>query len=484
MKCCTIRIVDEVNCKVEGLETVDVRKCVNALKFRVPYAQHLPSVKFGRWDGTVSYFSVGGGTQINLLDKILPVLEDAGYTFDIKDERVQHNFEFEKIDEGYNSDRLWPANHPLCPNLPIMLRSDQADIVNGFLENLHGVMSIPTGGGKTIVTATLSRIVEKYGRTLVIVPNKNLVRQTCDDYKLLGLDVGVYFGDQKDWGKTHTICTWQSLNVLLDNSKAADPEDTIQEFLKGVTAVIVDECHQAKADILRKLLSGVLKNVPIRWGLTGTIPKTEYEWYPILGCVGPVIKKISVSDYQEQNVLSKCDIDILQTQDIRKFNMYQDEYDYLTSDPTRIEWLGDLVGAIAQDGNTLVLVQRIETGKKLSKHLPDSVFISGNVKVEDRQEEYNEIATEDNRIIIATYGVAAVGINIPRIFNVVLVEPGKSFVRTIQSIGRGLRRAQDKDYVRIFDVCSSCKYSKRHLTERKKFYKESGYPHKVTKVDI
>jgi superfamily II DNA or RNA helicase len=100
----------------------------------------------------------------------------------------------------------------------------------------------------------------------------------------------------------------------------------------------------------------------------------------------------------------------------------------------------------------------------------------------DRKEEYDEIATSTNKIIVATYGVAAVGINIPRIFNLVLIEPGKSFVRVIQSIGRGIRKAEDKDFVQIWDITSSCKFAKRHLTQRKTFYKEANYPFDLEKL--
>jgi superfamily II DNA or RNA helicase len=106
------------------------------------------------------------------------------------------------------------------------------------------------------------------------------------------------------------------------------------------------------------------------------------------------------------------------------------------------------------------------------------------MKTTDRQKEYDEVSDANNKIIVATYGVAAVGINIPRIFNLVLIEPGKSFVRVIQSIGRGIRRAEDKDHVEIWDITSACKYAKRHLTERKKFYKEAKYPFVITKVNI
>lgn len=138
---------------------------------------------------------------------------------------------------------------------------------------------------------------------------------------------------------------------------------------------------------------------------------------------------------------------------------------------------------IRSGGNALILVDRIKTGELLKDLIPGSVFIQGKTKMEERQEEYDEVATEQYKVLIATYGVAAVGINLPRIFNLILVEPGKSFVRVIQSIGRGIRKAKDKDHVQIWDITSSCKFSKRHLTTRKKFYKEANYPYNIEKID-
>ena len=105
------------------------------------------------------------------------------------------------------------------------------------------------------------------------------------------------------------------------------------------------------------------------------------------------------------------------------------------------------------------------------------------MKTTDRKDAYDEINEGTNHVVIATYGVASVGINIPRIFNLVLIEPGKSFVRVIQSIGRGVRKAKDKDHVEIWDITSSAKYSKKHLTERKRFYKEANYPFSIEKVN-
>ena len=130
-----------------------------------------------------------------------------------------------------------------------------------------------------------------------------------------------------------------------------------------------------------------------------------------------------------------------------------------------------------------MLIVRIKTGDMLVKRLPNAVFVRGATKNEERREHYDEVATSNDNLIIATYGVASIGINIPRIFNLVLIEPGKSFVRVIQSIGRGIRRAHDKDFVQIWDITSTCKFAKRHLTHRKKFYKEANYPFTIEKLD-
>ena len=121
--------------------------------------------------------------------------------------------------------------------------------------------------------------------------------------------------------------------------------------------------------------------------------------------------------------------------------------------------------------------------RNVEKKIKDSVFVSGSTKNVDRKEQYDEVSTATNKVIIATYGVASVGINIPRIFNLVLIEPGKSFVRVIQSIGRGIRKAEDKENVQIWDITSSCKFAKRHLGARKKFYKEANYPYNIEKVN-
>jgi superfamily II DNA or RNA helicase len=480
---CKVVIKDEVNVKIENLD-LDTRKAlVKKFKYEDPSARFRPSYKLGRWDGSISFFGLGGTTYMSMLGPVLEYLESKNFYIEVEDHRTSEPLEFPEIFEDFWGDQTWPEGHRFAGE-KIVLRDDQVDVINKFLANPQCIQEIATGFGKTITTATLSKICEKYGRTITIVPNKSLVEQTEEDFVNCQLDVGVYYGDRKDLDKTHTICTWQSLNILDKNSKNWDEAACarLEMLLDNVQCVMVDEVHMAKADVLKNLLTRNLSRTPIRWGLTGTIPKAEHEFQSIRASLGEVVNRVAAHTLQEAGVLSNCHVNIIQTAEWKEFGSYAEELKYLVTDSTRMNYLCSLIQGISETGNTLVLVNRIESGKTMAEKLTDAVFVSGEVKTKDRKAEYDEIKTVDNKIIVATYGVAAVGINIPRIFNLVLLEPGKSFVRVIQSIGRGIRKADDKDFVTIWDVTAASKYAKRHLTERKRFYKEAKYPFTIEKV--
>ena len=484
MRECILEINDEVNVKIKGLELVDRKELVNKYKFDIPGARYLPAVRLGRWDGKVSFFQLSGSTYINLLPEILEYLTERGYDIQLDDTRsYTTKFEFDEISEETFKDKVWPKGHPIAGQ-PVLLRDYQVEVINRFLENPQCIQEVATGAGKTVMTAALSNAVSNYGRSIVIVPNKSLVTQTEKDYVNLDLDVGVYYGDRKEFNRQHTICTWQSLNVLLKNTKNHEAEITIQEFIEGVVCVIVDEVHMAKADALKTLLTGAMAQIPIRWGLTGTIPKERYEFMSLYCSLGRVIGKLSAKELQEQGVLAQCHVNILQLIDHAEYTNYQSELKFLLESGNRLDHIAEMVRKIVDTGNTLILVDRVAAGQALVERLGDrAVFVSGATKGTTRQEHYDEVAESSDKIIVATYGVAAVGINIPRIFNLVLLEPGKSFVRVIQSIGRGIRKAEDKDFVQIWDITSSCKFAKRHLTQRKNFYKEANYPFTLEKVE-
>jgi superfamily II DNA or RNA helicase len=483
MKKCTIIVLDEVNVKLSGLELPERQKIVNKFKYEIPGARHLPAVRLGRWDGKVSFAQLGGSTYTNLLPEILPIIDAAGYDIELDDRRDYNTtFKFDEVKEDSYSHIMWPTGH-VMEGKPIMLRDYQVHAINTYLQNPQSIQSLPTGAGKTIICASLSQRCEQYGRTLIIVPNKDLVRQTEEDYRNLGLDCGVFFGTRKEYNKQHTICTWQSLNSMFKKSKAGEAVVDITEFIEGVVCVIVDEVHSAKADVLKTLLTSTMARMPIRWGLTGTIPKEEFEFRSLQVSIGEIVNKLAASDLQDAGVLANCHVKILQLVDHSEFPTYQQEYKYLVSNADRLAAIAQQIPSAENNGNTLILVNWIATGEALASLIPDSVFLHGATSSDERKGHYKEVANVDNKTIIATYGIAAVGLNIPRIFNLVLFEPGKSFVRVIQSIGRGLRMADDKDFVQILDITSNCRFSKRHLLARKKFYSEANYPFEVKKIE-
>lgn len=490
MNPCKLIIKDEINIRIEGLPVDIRRKLVSAFKFIDPSVKYTAAVKLGRWDGSINFFGIGGDGYLYHLPKIITILQKNDYEItELEDLRNNHSITFPEISTEFWGDICWPKGHQ-HEGKPIRIREDQVEAINLFLKNPQSIQQLSTGYGKTILISTMVKICEPYGRTLTIVPNKSLVEQTEKDFINCGLDVGVYYGGRKDLNKTHTICTWQSLNVLDKKTKTFLEKQevlTLDKFLTNINTVIVDECHALKGVILKNLITKRLNNCPIRWGLTGTVPKEDFNENSLYTSIGPLVNKVLASELQEKGILSTCHIHIKQLIDIQQFKDYHQEHKFLVSDPDRICYISGMIKDISQNGNTLVLVNNIETGKLLQKYLKeqgiDAAFVKGSVKSEDRREEYDAFETETSKILIATYGVAAVGINIISLYNLVLIESGKSFIKVIQSIGRGLRKGFDKDHVNIYDITSSCKYSKRHLTERKAYYKEAQYPFTIKKID-
>lgn len=481
---CVLNVLDQTNVQLSGLDPHIRKKVYDALRVMVPSARHTPAFKLGRWDGKKNFATVGGKTFLNLLDRVLPMIEDAGYEIELIDNRPVFNVEWPEVSDDIVSDRVWPKGHVMAGE-PIMLRDHQVGAIQKFLSNLASIQSIATGAGKSLLSATLALIVERAtdGRTIIIVPNKSLVEQTEEDYRNLGLDVGVFYGDRKEWGHKHTIATWQSMGIFAKNNKKYEPEHHIEDFIDGVNCIMIDEAHGVQGDILCDLLCGAFAQIPIRWGFTGTIPKEEYQFLSLLLALGPVVGEVRAADLQAIGVLANVDIEMLQLQDDHvEFDDYHSEYNFLTGDQTRMQWIANYCIELSQSGNTLLLVSKIDTGIRLQSMIPGSVFVSGEMKTTTRSKEYKKIQTADNQVIIATFGVAAVGINVPRLFNMILYEAGRSYTRVIQSAGRILRKANDKDSAKIKDFTSSLKFSRKHANKRKEYYEEAGYPFKVTKV--
>lgn len=348
----------------------------------------------------------------------------------------------------------------------------------------------------TIMTAVLAHVYERQlgFRSIVIVPTSDLIDQTYLEMAEYGVDVGMYGGSVKDVSHTHLVSTWQSLQ----NNKG---------IIGQYDVVIVDECHGVRGQILQELLNDHANNALIRVGLTGTIPEEEIDQMHVRVTLGDVVERVEAHELIASGWLANlklycyevvedlreeyhdfCDKNPDKAADItyaefRKNYLpdYQSEKKHIQKRPERLEFLAKLIAK--PEKNTLVLVPNVEFGKKITKHIPNAVFFYGQDSKVIRKEIYDSFETNDDIIAITTFSLASTGLNIKRVFNLFLVDAGKSYVQVIQSIGRGLRRGRDKDTVCVYDVYSDLKFSKRHATNRKKHYKNKKYPFKTNKID-
>jgi superfamily II DNA or RNA helicase len=346
--------------------------------------------------------------------------------------------------------------------------------VNACLDATSGFCIHATGAGKTFAVAALADVMAQNElRTMVIVPSADLVEQTAGTFRLCLLDVGVYSGAEKDIQHSTVVATWQSLqnNPVL-----------MQDF----DCVIVDEAHGVRADVVGKLINVHGKNAAYRFGFTGTMPKPLIDQTTLRGSIGEVLHEVPAALLMEQGYLAKLEIEPIEIDDDLEldedgkpfeFPDYGAEKTYLARSPRRLDFLADLIIAkAAQYGNTFVLVNSIKQGKELQKLIKDSVFLYGASDNDVRAEWYSMFEERDDLIVIATFGIASVGISIDRIFCEVMVDAGRSFVRVLQSCGRSLRKGHDKDRVHLVDVHSKLKWSRKHFRERNAYYKEAKYP--------
>ena len=92
-----------------------------------------------------------------------------------------------------------------------------------------------------------------------------------------------------------------------------------------------------------------------------------------------------------------------------------------------------------------------------------------------------------NDTILASYGTFSTGVNIKRIDNIVFASPSKSRIRNLQSIGRGLRRVDGKDKMRLFDIADDLQcdnYTLSHLKDRINIYNEEKFSYEIKQFEL
>ena len=459
-KTCHIHLDDEVQARLAGLSPQDMDSLWNSFGVFVDGYFHMPQYQLRRWDGKIRFVEKTGKTWVKLLDEIVPYVVGWGYDINLVDHRRPAVKVTERVDDNF-------FGHP-----NFKFRPYQVEVVNALLDATCGFGICATGSGKTSMCAAMAAIFAKAGlQTLVIVPSTDLVTQTADEFKYLywpkysEITVGEYSGAGKDIHRPVVVATWQSLQ-------------NAPHYLEFFQAVIVDEAHGLRANVIKELINKNGRHITYRYGVTGTLPKPKADQYNLKLSIGPVIREVPAAWLIEQGYLSRIEIEPFEMQDEDPdVPDYAAEKSYLAKNDDRNQALALLIQAKAQEyGNTLVLVNSIAQGQLLQDLIPGSVFLFGETEKELRELNYKQYADQDGIIVIASMGIAAIGISIDRIFCEILVDVGRSFIRCIQAVGRGLRKKGDKNFVHVVDVHSRLKFSKKHHKERRKYYVEAGYP--------
>lgn len=473
---CLITVRDEVWCTVSGLTPTHIESLWNEFGVFVDGYFFMPAYKLGRWDGKIRFFEKTGKTYIRLLAQILPYIEKWNYDIEVIDHRPALNHPtlscaVTKVDSHGIAIEATGCNifgDVYFGDKLLQLRPYQIQCIMSAVDCGSGFIIAGTGAGKTLITGGLSYVYGEAGhRVITIVPSDDLVKQTVEWYERAGLDVGTYSGANKDIDHTHVVATWQALQYNPD-------------ILKFFTVVIWDEAHGIRATVAQKLLNESGKHIAFRFGVTGTLPKPKVDQMSLFSSVGQILQEIPAKWLIDNGYLAKVNIQPVEINEMyveEQFVDYDAERAFLSKSPHRVEKIADLIiSQCATYGNTLVLVNSIPFGKKLAALIKDSVFLYGESSGDLRKEHYDMFEQHDDLIVIASAGIASTGISIDRIFCMMLIDPGKSFIKAIQSIGRGLRKGHDKDSVQVVDVHSKLKWAKKHHKERKKFYDEAGYP--------
>lgn len=434
-----------------------------------------PAAKFNR-----SFFSQkrlyaiapNGGFDIGLIGEIKNFLQNKNYEFDIK-------YSQEALSE------LNPKlNKPLIKRLGLELRDYQQDTVEKCMAMGRGIAVLGTGAGKTLTIATLIENFYLYSKDLpnfkclIIVPDLGLVNQTYDDFK----EYNVSFSLTKWTGKQKPD---ENANVVIANTDILLSRFDQTSWIKNVDLLIIDEAHKiGRGNKSSKLIEKI--STPNKFGFTGTLPDSNLDKWNVIGKIGPVLIRRTSFELREGKFLTNVNIKIIKldykTKPIKirgsldPTENYRNELQFLSYNTFRNKIIQTTCNNFKN--NVLILLNNINHGQHLydllSSNLKDKqvFFIRGEVEVEERDKVKKIMESNNNVVCIAISSIFSTGVNIKNLHMILFAAGGKSFIRTVQSIGRGLRLNENKEQLLIVDIADKLEYGVDHSNKRKEIYKD------------
>ena len=472
---------NEVYLKVE-CENSTAMDLSEYFTFYVPNYKFTPAFKNKIWDGKIRLFNRLNNTlYVGLLPHLKKFCEERDYELKIDDE-LSTTENFSLVEAKEFADTL---------GIPFEVRDYQIKAFAHCVRNNRALLLSPTASGKSLIIYLLVRWFSS--KTLIIVPTVSLVSQLQKDFKDYGYDSDKYVheimsGREKTTDVPIIISTWQSIYKM--------PKKWFDQF----DVVIGDEAHLFKAKSLTSILTK-LEDCKYRFGLTGTLDGSQTHRLVLEGLFGAVKQVTTTKELMDKSNLANLTIKALvlkHDESICKSNKnhkYQDEIDYIVRSHSRNKFIRNLT--LSLEGNTLLLYQFVEKhGQVLYNMILEKsenrpvFFIHGGVGVDEREEVRRLTEEENGAIIVASYGTFSTGINIRRLHNIIFASPSKSKIRTLQSIGRGLRLGENKDSATLFDIADDLTYKSRknftldHFMERMKIYNDEKFEYKIYTINL
>lgn len=364
------------------------------------------------------------------------------------------------------------------PKLPgIELRSDQKKLIASAVEKERGVLVSPTGSGKTVIAGAIISCYPKETKILFLCHTISLLTQTKIEFEKWGFGKISCVGEgEKDLSGRIVVSTIQSFSKL-----DIDERDVFD-------IIIIDECHHCSSENSLYYNTLISMTATIRIGVTATLPTNQENKLIMEGLLGEVIAETTLQEGADLNFLSIPKIKLIRTEkiDIKDLYKYPDIYDeVIVTNRARNRLIINEIKSQNQMGRTtLTYVSKIEHGKSLltlAENQNISIhFIQGATNGEQRESLRNALQSKKIMNVIATT-VWKEGINIPSLNCIVIAGGGKSELSLLQTVGRGLRRDNEKNEILIIDFVDSAKYVSEHCCERINIYLEKGW--EITKGD-
>ena len=455
--------------------------------FEVPGAKFSPAYKKRFWDGKIRLFNIQKQEiYAGLLDRVVQFCKDHEYTYEFVDNKY-FGLPFE-VNKMISKEGVKDYMNAISKYKP---RDYQIEGVYDALRHNRKLLISPTASGKSLMIYSIVRyFVEKGESTLLVVPTTSLVEQMYKDFADYGWDVGsfchkIYAGKERETNSQVIITTWQSIYKL--------PRKYFERF----SVVIGDEAHQFKSKSLISIMTK-LDNAKYRYGFTGTLDGSQTHKWVLEGLFGPSYKIIKTDELMKKGHVATLDINVLLLKHPpNKFETFEDEVQYIIGHNRRNNFIKNL--ALDLKGNTLILFARVEKhGEPLYNLINNNniienrhvFFVHGGVDTEDREKVRDITEREDNAIIVASYGTFSTGINIKNLHNVIFASPSKSRIRNLQSIGRILRKGDNKSKATLYDIADDISYKSRknytlnHLIERIKVYNEENFNYDIVNIPL